>query len=133
LYHQRYDRTEDPIDAHKLCPCCEIIPQSPNAFRHSTASIMSLFQKLRIEVTSFLVLLNTLSHSVDVCGYRKSVSDLICPFTSFRFISGRRNDNLLLSIFLGLSFTVSGNPEQPGSYHWSYYVLLIISGGPGYC
>jgi hypothetical protein len=47
---------------------CTIIPQSHQAFRHSDASIRSSLMRQRSELSSFLLLLKTLSHSVDIAG-----------------------------------------------------------------
>jgi hypothetical protein len=65
------NRNEDLIGANILCPYCVIIPQSHHAFRHSVASMMSVSRRLRIGLMSFLVLLNTLSHSVDMTGIKR--------------------------------------------------------------
>jgi hypothetical protein len=48
------------------------LSQSPHIFRHSVASIMSSFRRLRIGVMSFLVLLDTFSHSVDIAGIERA-------------------------------------------------------------
>jgi hypothetical protein len=73
---------------------------------------------------SFLVLLNTLSHSVDITGIERVSQIQSTPLLRFASFLGRRNNNLLLSIFPGLSFTALGNLERPGSYYW---VLLCIT------
>jgi hypothetical protein len=111
--YRRCGRTEDLIGVHRLCPLLRNYPTVPHAFRHSVAPHRGD------------------EHFLTFCGhckYRKSISDLICPFASFRFILGRRNNSLLLSIFPGLSFTALGNPERPRSYYWPYYASLVISG-----
>ena len=50
---------------------CTMIPLSHQAFRHSEASIRSSLMEQRWGLRSFLVLLNTLSHSVDIVGIER--------------------------------------------------------------
>jgi hypothetical protein len=65
------NRTEVLIGANIPYPYWSIILLSHHAFKHSVASIMFAFRKLRIGVRSFLVLLNTLSHSMDIVGIKR--------------------------------------------------------------
>jgi hypothetical protein len=48
-----------------------IISLSHHAFKHSVILIMFAFRRLRIGVRSFLVLLNTLSYSVDIVSIKR--------------------------------------------------------------
>jgi hypothetical protein len=65
------NRTEVLIGVNIPYPYWPIIPLSHHAFKHSVTSTMFVFRRLRIGVRSFLVLLNTLSHSMDIVSIKR--------------------------------------------------------------